>query len=75
MTGIELVKDRGTKEPYPAVKKIGIRVCLECRKRGLLIRPLGNVIVLMPPLSISPKDLKHMIDIVYDAVRLVTETA
>jgi adenosylmethionine---8-amino-7-oxononanoate aminotransferase len=75
MIGIELVKNRGTKEPYPAAEKTGIRVSLECRKQGLLLRPLGNVIVLMPPLSISLKDLKRMTDIVYDAVRQVTEGA
>jgi adenosylmethionine-8-amino-7-oxononanoate aminotransferase len=74
MIGVELVKNRETKEPYHPAKKIGIRVCLECRKQGLLIRPLGNVIVLMPPLSVSLKDLKRMTDIVYDAVRRVTES-
>jgi adenosylmethionine-8-amino-7-oxononanoate aminotransferase len=75
MIGVELVKNRETKEPYPVAGKIGIRVSLECRKQGLLIRPLGNVIVLMPPLSTSLKDLKRMTDIVYDAVRLVTENS
>ncbi len=73
MIGIELVKDRETKETYPLKEKLGIRVALECRKQGLIIRPLGNVIVLMPPLSITLKDLKRMTDIVYDAVRLTTE--
>jgi adenosylmethionine-8-amino-7-oxononanoate transaminase len=75
MIGVELVRNKETKEPYPVTGKIGIRVSLECRKQGLLIRPLGNVIVLMPPLSISLKDLKRMTDIVYDAVRRVTEGA
>ncbi|HET7318247.1 MAG TPA: adenosylmethionine--8-amino-7-oxononanoate transaminase [Nitrospirota bacterium] len=73
MVGVELVKNRETKEPYPLAEKIGIRVSTECRKLGLLIRPLGNVIVLMPPLSVSLKDLKRMTDIIYDAVRRVTE--
>jgi adenosylmethionine-8-amino-7-oxononanoate aminotransferase len=75
MIGVELVKNKDTKEPYPPAEKIGIRVSLECRKQGLLIRPLGNVIVLMPPLSISLKDLKSITDIVHDAVRQVTEGA
>jgi adenosylmethionine-8-amino-7-oxononanoate aminotransferase len=75
MVGIELVKDRRTKEPYPLEEKIGVRVVLECRERGLIIRPLGNVIVLMPPLSISPRELKRMILIVYESVKLVTQNA
>src|SRR5208337_3259563 len=73
MVGIELVKDRTTGEPYPAADKIGISVTLECRKQGLIIRPLGNVIVLMPPLSISPKDLKQMVQIVASAIQSITE--
>jgi adenosylmethionine-8-amino-7-oxononanoate aminotransferase len=73
MAGIELVKNRETKEPYPLEDKMGIRVILECRKKGLIIRPLGNVIVLMPPLSISLRELKRMMEIVYAAIKTVTE--
>jgi adenosylmethionine-8-amino-7-oxononanoate transaminase len=73
MVGIELVKNRLTKEPYPPVDKIGVRVMLECRKQGLIIRPLGNVIVLMPPLSISLKELERMLQIVYTSIKSITE--
>jgi len=72
MVGIELVKERATKTPYPAADKIGARVVLECRKRGLIIRPLGDVIVLMPPLSISLQELKKMVQIVFESIRLIT---
>ena len=72
MVGIELVMDRKTKQPYPLEDKAGIRVVLECRKQGLIIRPLGNVIVLMPPLTMSTKDLKRMVEIVYAAVATTT---
>ncbi|OGW38618.1 MAG: adenosylmethionine--8-amino-7-oxononanoate transaminase [Nitrospirae bacterium GWC2_56_14] len=72
MVGIELVKDRKTKQPYPLEDKAGIRVVLECRKKGLIIRPLGNVIVLMPPLTMSTKDLKRMVEIVYAAIERTT---
>ncbi len=75
MVGIELVKNRLTKEPYLLDEKIGIRVVQECRKNGLIIRPLGNVIVLMPPLSMSPQELGRMLDIVHAAIKLVTEKA
>jgi adenosylmethionine-8-amino-7-oxononanoate aminotransferase len=75
MAGIEMVKNKETKEPYPLEEKIGIRVVQEARKHGLIIRPLGSVIVLMPPLSISMRELKRLIAIVYGAIKTVTETA
>jgi adenosylmethionine-8-amino-7-oxononanoate aminotransferase len=48
MVGIELVRDRADKTPFAAVERIGHRVVLAARERGLVIRPLGDVIVLMP---------------------------
>ncbi len=73
MVGIELMQDpkRGTSYPYEA--KVGIRTILEARRRGLIIRPLGNVIVLMPPLSIASKDIVRMVRIVGDSITAVTE--
>ncbi len=73
MVGIELVQNKKTKKPYPLEEKIGIRVCLECRKKGLIIRPLGNVIVLMPPLSITLKELGSLIDVVYSSITQITK--
>jgi adenosylmethionine-8-amino-7-oxononanoate aminotransferase len=73
MVGIELVRDRKTKQPYPLEDKAGIQVVLECRKRGLIIRPLGNVIVLMPPLTMSTRDLKQMVGIVHAAIERTTK--
>jgi adenosylmethionine-8-amino-7-oxononanoate transaminase len=73
MVGIELVKNRITKEPYTPEEKTGMRVILECRKQGLILRPLGNVIVLMPPLSISEREIKLMLQIVHSAIERVTE--
>jgi adenosylmethionine-8-amino-7-oxononanoate aminotransferase len=75
MVGIELVKNKDTKEPYLLEEKIGSRVIREARKHGLIIRPLGNVIVLMPHLSITMRDIKRMLEIVYTAIKKVTTTA
>lgn len=72
MVGIELVKDKRTKEPYPLEDKIGIKVILKAREKGLIIRPLGNVIVLMPPLSVSLEELRKMVEIVHWAIENVT---
>jgi adenosylmethionine-8-amino-7-oxononanoate aminotransferase len=73
MVGIELVRNRETREPYPMKHKIGIRVVRECRRHGVIIRPLGNVIVLMPPLTISEAQLKRLVSVVYAAIMAVTE--
>jgi adenosylmethionine-8-amino-7-oxononanoate transaminase len=72
MVGIELMQDPARGEPYPYESKIGIRTILESRRRGLIIRPLGNVIVLMPPLSISGRDISKMIRIVRESIVAVT---
>jgi adenosylmethionine-8-amino-7-oxononanoate aminotransferase len=72
MVGIELVVHRTTKEAYPFEDNIGSRVVQEARKRGLIIRPLGNVIVLMPPLSMSLDELREVLSITYDSIKSIT---
>jgi adenosylmethionine-8-amino-7-oxononanoate aminotransferase len=62
MAGVELVRDKASKEPYALQEKMGYRVADDLRKRGVLIRPLGNVLVIMPPLAIGPRDLQRMLD-------------
>ena len=73
MVGIELVKDRDTKEPYPAGERVGYRVILEARKMGVIIRPLGDVIVLMPPLSIDMDQLTRLCEVMYNSIEKITE--
>jgi len=71
MVGIELVADKKTKELYPPGARIGHRVILEARKRGLIIRPLGDVIVLMPPLCITNEEIDRLCEITLDSIRAV----
>jgi adenosylmethionine-8-amino-7-oxononanoate aminotransferase len=73
MVGIELVRDRATKEPYPLARRMGHRVAQFARRHGLLIRPLGNVVVLMPPLTTRLADLTKIVAIIRRAIRAVTE--
>jgi len=70
MVGIELVKDG---KPYPWKDKIGVKVCREARKHGVILRPLGNVIVFMPPLSISTQELTQLLDATYRVIENITE--
>ena len=55
MVGIELVKDRETMEAFPSRLRLGHQVTLAARKRGLIVRPLGDVVVLMPAPAMPPK--------------------
>ena len=73
MVGIELVEDRASRKKYPPEKRIGHRVILEARKRAVMIRPLGDIIILMPPLTITDEELAMLLNIVYDSIREVTE--
>ncbi|MBM4122566.1 MAG: adenosylmethionine--8-amino-7-oxononanoate transaminase [Nitrospira sp.] len=75
MVGIELVKDRETKAPYPVTDRIGHRVTMEARRCGLITRPLGNVIVLMPPLSTTIRDLARMVSALHESIKVVTNLA
>lgn len=70
--GIELVLDKESKNPYPWELRFGIRVCDEARKRGIFLRPLGNVIVVFPPLSITMKELESLMDGIIESIRVVT---
>jgi adenosylmethionine---8-amino-7-oxononanoate aminotransferase len=70
--GIELVVDKQSREPYPWEERIGVRVCLEARKHGLFLRPLGNVIVVFPPLSISLDELRLLMDGIEKSIAAVT---
>ena len=72
MVGIELVADRNTKQPYALQERMGHRVILEARRHGVIIRPLGDVIVLMPPLAITEKALDRLCTVVFAAIRQIT---
>lgn len=75
VAGIELVKDKSTKEPFPAKSRTGFRACLKMRDYGVILRPLGDVVVIMPPLSIKESELKKITDAAYKGIRDITEKA
>ena len=65
MVGIELAG-------FPLAARMGHRVTLEARRRGAIIRPLGDVVVLMPPLAISEADLRRLVEITAAAIDAAT---
>ena len=72
MAAIELVEDKNTKKPYPLEERVGHRVTMDARSRGLLLRPIGNVIVLMPPLRTSLPELRRMVEILQASIETAT---
>ncbi len=62
MVGIELVADSRTKEHFPLADRVGRAVALKARDYGVIIRPLGDTLVLMPPLSISAAELRTLVN-------------
>jgi adenosylmethionine-8-amino-7-oxononanoate aminotransferase len=71
MAGIELLADVPAGVPYPVEKRVGHQVCMEARRRGAILRPLGDVIVVMPPLGIRTKELDALLDITRDSIAAV----
>ncbi len=60
LAGIELVSSRENNTPYPWAEKRGLRVCQHALQEGVWLRPLGNVVVIMPPLAISLEQLDRI---------------
>lgn len=72
MVGIELVRNKETKEPFPQDMQVEHQIILEARKNGVIIRPIGPVIILLPPLSIHEDELNTLINVTYEAIKTVT---
>ncbi len=68
MIGIEVVADRDSRQPYPVEQKVPQQITVEAARRGAIIRPLGNVLVLMPPPAIPEDLLVELIGITIDSI-------
>ncbi len=72
MVGVELVQDRETRAHYEPALRVGYRASLAARKHGVIIRPLGDTVVLMPPLSITKDEIGQLVDATIAGIREVT---
>jgi adenosylmethionine-8-amino-7-oxononanoate aminotransferase len=73
IAGIELVRDKSTQEPFAWEERVGGRVCQSALSDGVWLRPLGNVVVIMPPLSISDGELDQICRAVGRAINVVLQ--
>ncbi len=75
MVGIELVQQKSKKIPFPASERIGQKIAMTARTLGMLIRPIGTIMILMPPLSASVKELEQMVSILKLAISVVRSSS
>jgi len=68
MAGMELVADRDSNQPFPAAERRGWQVCRHSTSSGVWLRPLGDVVVIMPPLAISDAELELLGNVLVDSI-------
>lgn len=71
VAGVELVRDWRTREPFALGERAGIRVCEAMARRGVLTRPIGSVVVLMPPYCTTRAQVRRMVGALREAVEEV----
>ena len=71
IAGVELVRDWRTRQPFELRERAGIRVCEAMARRGVLTRPIGNVIVLMPPYCTTRTQVRRMVGALHESVEEV----
>ena len=65
---VEIVAERSSRKPFPAAERRGVRICQTARDFGLLTRPIGDVLVLMPPYSTTAEELEQMVTALQKAI-------
>ena len=69
---IEMAKDRKTREPYDFRERRGLRVYRHALSKGMLIRPIGNVVYFMPPYVITPEEIDRLVGVAAEAIEAAT---
>jgi len=69
MAGIELVKDKQRNQPFPYGERTGFKVARMMIEKGVWVRPLGDVMVIMPPLAITEDQLNYLIDVMFESIK------
>ncbi|MGB9617399.1 MAG: adenosylmethionine--8-amino-7-oxononanoate transaminase [Desulfomonilaceae bacterium] len=71
MVGIELAADRSARKAFPVELRMGARVTQDIRKAGVILRPLGDVVVLMPPLSLTTDEIRYLVSATAQSIQNV----
>ncbi len=68
IAAVELVRDKATRAPFPAAERRGLRVYRHGLERGVVLRPLGDVVYFMPPYCITPDEIGFMVDVAAEGI-------
>jgi adenosylmethionine-8-amino-7-oxononanoate aminotransferase len=68
IAAVELVRDKATRDPFPAAERRGLRVYRHGLERGVVLRPLGNVVYFMPPFCITPDEIDFMVKVAAEGI-------
>lgn len=69
---IEMIRDKAARDPYPWQERRGLTVYRHAMSRGVLLRPLGNVVYLMPPYVITPEQIEMVLEVAREGIDLAT---
>jgi len=72
IAAVELVKDKATKTPYDWTERRGLRLYRHALSRGALLRPLGNVVYLMPPYIVTPEQIDFLVNVIAEGIDQAT---
>jgi adenosylmethionine-8-amino-7-oxononanoate aminotransferase len=72
IAAIELIKNKGTREPYPWQERRGRIVYRHALSRGVLLRPVGNVVYFMPPYVITGEEIDLMVSVAAEGIEKAT---
>lgn len=71
INAIELVEDKATKKPFDSKLRIGYQIYKEALKKGVILRPLGDVIYFNPPLIIQKDDMDYVVNVAYECMKMI----
>ena len=71
IAAIELVQDKLSKDAFPLKDRVGYKIYLEGLKRGVFMRPLGDVIYFIPPLIITNEEIEIMMNAAFESIEAV----
>jgi adenosylmethionine-8-amino-7-oxononanoate aminotransferase len=69
--GVELVADRASRQAFPPADRVGMQVCMAAKQRGVFLRPIGDTVMVMPALNMSPDDLDLLFDVLLESIGVV----
>ena len=73
LAALELVENNDSKQPFQIENRVGYKVYLEALKRGIFLRPLGDVIYFIPPLVINKEEITTMMNTARECIEVVLD--